>query len=245
MSSTGPACCNSARGAACSEHQRIPRITTNQMSSSTTPMPTTPAYCRTKPVCSDRARVEGPERYHYERVNCVDGMCELELEVTFANTGTGPNWAFANSPTYTRTVIERLPENFTMFVGRVASSAGFTDVASCDRTVNNGTPCEFDAVQVEYSFLAPAARHARQHASRPAVLLNTHEIASLPRERELERERGSGFLFLRTQRLGSPDEGRQELDLRGQPDPGALILQEVAGHAGQEKSRNDAPYCLL
>ena len=31
--------------------------------------------------------------------------------------------------------------------------------------------------------------------------------------RELERERGSGFLFLRTARLGSPDEGRQELDL--------------------------------
>ena len=98
---------------------------------------------------SDRARVEGPERYHYERVNCSNGLCELQLEVTFANTGTGPNWTFAASPSYTRTVIERLPENFTLFVGRVASSSGFTEVTSCDRSVNNGTPCEFDAVQVE------------------------------------------------------------------------------------------------
>jgi glycosyltransferase involved in cell wall biosynthesis len=49
---------------------------------------------------------------------------------------------------------------------------------------------KFDAVQVEYSFLAPAAHHARRHGSGPAVLLNTHEIASLPRERELERARG-------------------------------------------------------
>lgn len=44
---------------------------------------------------------------------------------------------------------------------------------------------EFDVVQVEYSFLAPAAAHARAHPSRPVVLLNTHEVASLPREREL------------------------------------------------------------
>ena len=48
----------------------------------------------------------------------------------------------------------------------------------------------FDAVQVEYSFLAPAASWARQHPTRPAVLLNTHEIASLPRERELALSRG-------------------------------------------------------
>ena len=47
----------------------------------------------------------------------------------------------------------------------------------------------FDAVQVEYSFLAPAAFWARQHPTRPAVLLNTHEIASLPRERELAQAR--------------------------------------------------------
>jgi glycosyltransferase involved in cell wall biosynthesis len=43
----------------------------------------------------------------------------------------------------------------------------------------------FDTVQAEYSFLAPAASWALQHPTRPAVLLNTHEIASLPREREL------------------------------------------------------------
>lgn len=48
-------------------------------------------------------------------------------------------------------------------------------------------PC--DVVQVEYSFLSPLARHALAHPSRPTVLLNTHEIASLPRERELARAR--------------------------------------------------------
>jgi glycosyltransferase involved in cell wall biosynthesis len=48
-----------------------------------------------------------------------------------------------------------------------------------------GPICE----EVEYSFLAPAASWARQHPTRPAVLLNTHEIASLPRERELAAAR--------------------------------------------------------
>jgi glycosyltransferase involved in cell wall biosynthesis len=47
----------------------------------------------------------------------------------------------------------------------------------------------FDVVQVEYSFMAPVAAHARAHPARPAVLLNTHEIASLPRQRELDLAR--------------------------------------------------------
>jgi glycosyltransferase involved in cell wall biosynthesis len=64
------------------------------------------------------------------------------------------------------------------------------DRAELRRTIDRILDAEsFDAVQVEYSFLAPAAAHARRHPSRPVVLLNTHEIASLPRERELERAR--------------------------------------------------------
>jgi glycosyltransferase involved in cell wall biosynthesis len=64
------------------------------------------------------------------------------------------------------------------------------DRAELRRAIDRVLDAEsFDVVQVEYSFLAPAAGHARRHPSRPAVLLNTHEIASLPRERELERAR--------------------------------------------------------
>jgi glycosyltransferase involved in cell wall biosynthesis len=65
------------------------------------------------------------------------------------------------------------------------------DRAALHRAINRILDAEpFDVVQVEYSFLAPAARRAREHPSHPAVLLNTHEIASLPRERELARARG-------------------------------------------------------
>lgn len=64
------------------------------------------------------------------------------------------------------------------------------DRAELRRTIDRVLDsADFDAVQVEYSFMAPAAFHARQHPSRPAVLLNTHEIASLPREREVARAR--------------------------------------------------------
>ena len=65
------------------------------------------------------------------------------------------------------------------------------DRADLHRAINRLLDTEhFDSVQVEYSFLAPAAAWARRHPSQPAVLLNTHEIASLPRERELDRARG-------------------------------------------------------
>jgi glycosyltransferase involved in cell wall biosynthesis len=64
------------------------------------------------------------------------------------------------------------------------------DRAELHRTIDRILDADsFDAVQVEYSFLAPAAAHARRHPSRPVVLLNTHEVASLPRERELKRAR--------------------------------------------------------
>ena len=112
---------------------------------------------------SDRARAEGPEKYHYERVNCVSSMCELELSVTFADPGTGPNWTYDTTPSYTRTIIERLPEAVTLFTGRASTPGGLLDVASCDRTIGGGTPCDFNAVLVEIHVApndrAPAPRN--------------------------------------------------------------------------------------
>ncbi len=113
---------------------------------------------------SDRADVAGPERISYEKVNCADGLCELEKSIIFADAGSSyPDWTYdiAGGPDVTLTVIPRIAEDVVLFTGRRLTTAGtVVDQALCDRRNelgNGGISCGFDQVLVQLEVVPRAA----------------------------------------------------------------------------------------
>lgn len=112
---------------------------------------------------SDRSRVDGPERVTYEKVNCADGLCELQKSIIFADAASSyPDWTYdiAGGADVTATVIPRIADDVDLFLGRRITSAGVVDVAMCDRYDELGlgaASCSFDQVVVTLEVVPRAA----------------------------------------------------------------------------------------
>ena len=127
---------------------------------------------------SDRADVAGPERISYDKVNCDDGVCELQKSIIFADAGSSyPDWTYdiAGGPDVTLTVIPRVAEDVVLFTGRTVNSTGnFVDQVLCDRRGelgNGGISCNFDQVFVQLEVVPRAA-----------------DTSTVPRNFEIEEE---------------------------------------------------------
>ncbi|MCP3934236.1 MAG: hypothetical protein GY708_02565 [Actinomycetia bacterium] len=112
---------------------------------------------------SDRASADGPERITYEKVNCADGLCELQKSIIFATAGSEyPNWVhdIAGGPDVTLTVLPRIPADVVLFVGKQINGGTVVDVAFCDRFDELGlgvVSCPLDNVLVEIEVVPRAA----------------------------------------------------------------------------------------
>ena len=103
---------------------------------------------------ADRRDAGGPERFTYERSNCVDGLCDLEMRIQFADSNSQyPTFTHstAGDPDFEVTVLRRVPESVKLFQG--VRLAGTTEVLvdSCDRLDVGGggsTDCAFDRVVI-------------------------------------------------------------------------------------------------
>lgn len=101
---------------------------------------------------SDRKSVDGPEQYHYQVVNCADGMCDLQLTVTAANpaSSTPDDWDYVGGASLVDgTVITRVNEpsvSVPLFEGLDWEQGTEAVTTSCNAGLGNY--CEFTSVMV-------------------------------------------------------------------------------------------------
>jgi len=103
---------------------------------------------------ADRRSVNGPERFDYQRTNCVDGLCDLVLSMRFAEAGSAyPNFTYdlTGAGDLEFTVVQRVPSTTRLFQGIQLAGATEVLVDDCDRldTLALGAvPCRFDRVSL-------------------------------------------------------------------------------------------------
>ena len=103
---------------------------------------------------ADRRPMNGPEQFAYERMNCVDGLCDLVLSMRFAEAASAyPNFTYstAGAGDFVVTVLQRVPDTVQLFQGIQLDGIVETEIDDCDRLDSLGAgivPCRFDMVRL-------------------------------------------------------------------------------------------------
>ncbi len=127
---------------------------------------------------ADRRDPNGPERFTYERSNCVDGLCDLQMRIRFADSGSEyPTFTHATTgdPDFEVTLLRRVPESVRLFQGVRLIGTNEVLIDNCDR-LNTGaggsTDCAFDTVVIRIE-IAPngAGVRPRNYVVVESVLL--------------------------------------------------------------------------
>ena len=103
---------------------------------------------------TDRHDTEGPERVVYERIDCVEGQCELWVRRFAAEAGTGPLWSFETTPFEESFLVGGVLADQALFGGLewTGEPKTKTAVASC----NGSSPeCDFPIVSITLRVVPP------------------------------------------------------------------------------------------
>lgn len=103
---------------------------------------------------ADRRDQNGPEQFTYERTNCVDGLCDLEMSFRFADSSSEyPSFTHSTvgDPDFTVTLLRRVPESVKLFQGVRLEGTTEVLVDTCDRLNTLGVgaaDCSFDTIVI-------------------------------------------------------------------------------------------------